>query len=105
MNRTKLRQIAHDIAAMACGDAPVDRNALYQKACDLNRALDDQMFSESSAMILETQSPVSSVEIASRQKGEPAITVKSYHADIEVARDMAVRIYNETVAQFKGSES
>ena len=40
--------------------------------------------------------PLSSVEISTRVKGPPAVTVKVYHQNPNVAREEAVRIYAET---------
>jgi hypothetical protein len=43
--------------------------------------------------VISNEQPLSSVEIATRQKGPPAVTVKVYHVDPEVAAREALRIY------------
>jgi hypothetical protein len=45
--------------------------------------------------VVSNEQPLSSVEIATRQKGPPAVTVKVYHADPDVAAAEALRIYAE----------
>jgi hypothetical protein len=45
--------------------------------------------------VVSNDQPLSSVEIATRQKGPPAVVVKVYHADPDVAAAEAMRIYAE----------
>ena len=47
--------------------------------------------------VVANDHPLSSVEIASRVKGSPAVTVKVYHALPDVAAEEALRIYAETI--------
>lgn len=42
--------------------------------------------------------PLSSVEIATRQKGPPSVTVKVYHQDPDEAATEALRLYADVVA-------
>lgn len=45
--------------------------------------------------VVTNEQPLSSVEIATRQKGPPAVVVKVYHADPDIAAHEALRIYEE----------
>jgi DNA gyrase inhibitor GyrI len=45
--------------------------------------------------VVTNEQPLSSVEIATRQKGPPSVTVKVYHADPDIAAQEALRIYEE----------
>jgi DNA gyrase inhibitor GyrI len=45
--------------------------------------------------VVTNEQPLSSVEIATRQKGPPSVTVKVYHADPDTAAQEALRIYTE----------
>jgi hypothetical protein len=45
--------------------------------------------------VVSNEQPLSSVEIATRQKGPPAVTVKVYHADPSAAALEALKIYEE----------
>lgn len=45
--------------------------------------------------VISNDQPLSSVEIATRQKGPPSVTVKVYHVDPEVAASEALRIYTD----------
>jgi hypothetical protein len=52
------------------------------------------------ATVTRSEAPQSSVQIEDRAKGRPAITVKVYGEGAEDARDLAVALYEETVAHF-----
>lgn len=69
---------------------------------DQEAAMSSAISPASSAQVIEVQGPQSSVEIAGRQKGPPALTVKVYAADPVAARNEAVRLYNETVRMLEG---
>jgi hypothetical protein len=45
--------------------------------------------------VVSNEQPLSSVEIATRQKGPPSVTVKVYHADPSAAALEALKIYEE----------
>jgi hypothetical protein len=45
--------------------------------------------------VISNDQPLSSVEIATRQKGPPAVVVKVYSVDPDVAAAEALRIYDE----------
>jgi hypothetical protein len=80
-----------------------------QKSCDelLEIATRDAMAEQavmSSVAVFEAPAPMSSVEIAGRQKGPPAVTVKSYGASIDDAARDAIRVYNEVVTQMSGGK-
>jgi len=51
------------------------------------------------AIVSTNEQPQSSVEISSRVKGPPAVTVKVYHEDPEMAMEEALRLYADVVDQ------